>query len=94
MGLKGSAAVLLTGAVLVSSASARAQEAIPDFSGVLWSHPSFPGFEPPASGPGPVVNTVRRPQIVDADGRPLPVTNNILVSAFARRLWAITAIPS
>jgi hypothetical protein len=31
---------------------------IPDFSGT-WAHPSFPGFEPPASGPGPVVNKSR-----------------------------------
>jgi hypothetical protein len=52
--------------------------AIPDFSGI-WSHPSFPGFEPPASGPGPVVNKSRRPQ-VNFDGRVLPPTNNILVS--------------
>jgi hypothetical protein len=52
---------------------------IPDLSGI-WSHPSFPGFEPPASGPGPVVNTVRRPQITAADGRILPPTNNLLVS--------------
>jgi hypothetical protein len=35
-----------------------AQSAIPDFSGI-WSHPYFPGFEPPASGPGPVTNRVR-----------------------------------
>jgi hypothetical protein len=34
---------------------------IPDFSGV-WAHPYFPGFEPPASGPGPVVNKSRRPR--------------------------------
>src|SRR3984957_17392691 len=53
--------------------------AIPDFSGI-WYHPSFPGFEPPASGPGPVVNTVRRPQITAADGRILAPTNNLLVS--------------
>jgi hypothetical protein len=33
--------------------------AIPDFSGV-WRHPSLPGFEPPASGPGPVTNRSRR----------------------------------
>ena len=52
--------------------------AIPDFSGI-WSHPSFPGFEPPASGPGPVVNKVRRPQ-VNFDGRVLPPGNNVLVS--------------
>jgi hypothetical protein len=32
--------------------------AIPDFSGI-WAHPSLPGFEPPLSGPGPVVNTSR-----------------------------------
>jgi len=37
---------------------------IPDFSG-MWSHPYFPAFEPPASGPGPVTNrsrTSRGPQ--------------------------------
>jgi hypothetical protein len=34
--------------------------AIPDFSGV-WAHPYFPGFEPPASGPGPILNRSRRP---------------------------------
>src|SRR5215831_7325944 len=31
---------------------------IPDFSGI-WSHPYWPGFEPPASGPGPVTNRLR-----------------------------------
>src|SRR5215470_6477877 len=51
---------------------------IPDFSGI-WSHPSFPGFEPPASGPGPVVNKSRRPQM-NFDGRVLPAVNDILVS--------------
>jgi hypothetical protein len=30
----------------------------------LWSHPYLTGFEPPASGPGPITNTARRP-----DGR-------------------------
>src|SRR6516225_7454571 len=63
----------------VPSASSAAQGAasIPDFSGI-WSHPSFPGFEPPASGPGPVVNKSRRPQGADVDGRTLPPTNSIL----------------
>jgi hypothetical protein len=51
---------------------------IPDFSGI-WSHPSFPGFEPPASGPGPVVNRSRRPQ-VNFEGRVLPADNSVLVS--------------
>ena len=57
----------------------QAAQSIPDFSGI-WSHPSFPGFEPPASGPGPVRNTKRRPQVADADGRVLPAENNVLVS--------------
>ena len=33
---------------------------IPNFSG-NWAHPFLTGFEPPASGPGPVRNTSRRP---------------------------------
>ncbi len=33
--------------------------AIPDFSGT-WAHPYLTGFEPPASGPGPVLNRSRR----------------------------------
>jgi hypothetical protein len=34
--------------------------AIPDFSGI-WVHPFLTGFEPPASGPGPVRNRSRLP---------------------------------
>src|SRR6266853_1045699 len=37
---------------------AHSAAAIPDFSGV-WSHPVFPWFEPPASGPGPITNLSR-----------------------------------
>src|ERR1700734_3867127 len=33
---------------------------VPDFSGT-WAHPYLTGFEPPASGPGPVRNRSRRP---------------------------------
>jgi hypothetical protein len=43
-----------------SKAAAGASDAtVPDFSGI-WAHPYFPGFEPPASGPGPIVNKSRR----------------------------------
>src|SRR5215471_15570278 len=35
---------------------------LPSFSG-MWNHPAFPWFEPPASGPGPVTNTVRWPRV-------------------------------
>ena len=58
--------------------AAKGDASIPDFSGI-WSHPSFPGFEPPASGPGPVVNKSRRPQ-ANFDGRVLLPGNNVLVS--------------
>jgi hypothetical protein len=37
-----------------------APPSIPDFSG-LWVHPFWPGFDPPLSGPGPVVNKSRLP---------------------------------
>jgi hypothetical protein len=41
-----------------SSSGTQTAASIPDFSGI-WAHPSFPGFEPPASGPGPVTNRSR-----------------------------------
>ena len=42
---------------------------IPNFEGT-WTHPVFPWFEPPASGPGPITNLSRWPesaQIPDAE---------------------------
>ncbi len=51
----------------------------PDFSG-KWSHPFFPNFEPPISGPGPVLNKSRVRQVFSDEGRPLPATNNVRVS--------------
>src|SRR5215469_9230441 len=57
---------VVTAAVLAAPARIAAVEApgkVPDFSGV-WSHPFLTGFEPPASGPGPILNLSRRP-----DGR-------------------------
>jgi hypothetical protein len=45
----------------VGSATSGAQSAsVPDFSGI-WAHPYLPGFEPPAAGPGPVLNRSRSP---------------------------------
>jgi hypothetical protein len=45
---------------VVGAAPSGAQKAasIPDFSG-MWAHPYLPGFEPPATGPGPVLNRSR-----------------------------------
>ena len=58
-----------TGSVTQGAAS------VPDFSGIWW-HPSLPGFEPPASGPGPVTNRSRRDGI--SDYNQLVYTNPIL----------------
>jgi hypothetical protein len=71
-------------AMLFSSAaftqeSSQGTTSIPDFSG-MWSYPYFPSFEVPLSGPGPVVNKLRRRQALDADGRPLPAADAPLVS--------------
>src|SRR6202023_1898957 len=41
---------------------------VPDFSGI-WAHPYLTGFEPPASGPGPVTNRSRRPDGVGNFGK-------------------------
>ena len=72
-------ALLYASALNSSTNAADNAASIPDFSGI-WSHPSFPGFEPPPSGPGPVVNKSRRPQVADAEGKTLPATNDVLVS--------------
>src|SRR6202035_3833807 len=50
----------LPSAVSPSSSAAQSAVSIPNFAGI-WAHPYFPGFEPPASGPGPVLNRSRRP---------------------------------
>jgi len=57
----------------------QAASPIPDFSGP-WSHPFLPGFEPPQTGPGPVVNKARVRQVFGDDLRRLPATQNVLVS--------------
>jgi len=51
--------------------------AVPDLSGIWW-HPSLPGFEPPASGPGPVTNRSRRNGVSDYDQLVGDYTNPIL----------------
>src|SRR5260370_20591497 len=52
--------------------------AIPDFSGV-WVHPSWPSFEPPLTGPGPVRNRSRQ-RAAESNGNQLvgDYTNPIL----------------
>ena len=59
-----------------ASGATNGAASIPELTGV-WTHPAFPWFEPPASGPGPVTNKSRWPQRpMDASGTvalpPLP----------------------
>ena len=69
-----------TPAVAPGDGGLQGAAAIPDFSGI-WGHLSLPGFEPPLSGPGPVLNKSRTRQVVGGDGRPVPDTNGALVSS-------------
>jgi len=48
----------------VGAASTATQSAVPDFSR-LWANSLGPGFSPPASGPGPVLNKARQRAAVD-----------------------------
>jgi hypothetical protein len=43
-----------------AGSAAQNRTAVPDLTG-NWAHPFLTGFEPPASGPGPVLNRSRRP---------------------------------
>src|SRR5208282_6532394 len=49
----------VTPAVGPTGSFAQSAASIPDVSG-MWTHPYLPGFEPPASGPGPVTNRSRK----------------------------------
>src|SRR5678815_5575853 len=44
-----------------ANGSSPTESAVPDFTGT-WTHPVFPWFEPPASGPGPITNLSRWPE--------------------------------
>jgi hypothetical protein len=46
----------------------------------MWGHPYIPSFDPPLSGPGPVLNTSRWRQIFGTDGPLAPGTPPMLVS--------------
>jgi hypothetical protein len=54
------AIVAAAAATSASGQSAPSATSVPDFSGI-WTHPYWPGFDPPLSGQGPVVNKVRTP---------------------------------
>jgi hypothetical protein len=67
----------LAGMAATQGAGPAASEEVPDLSGIWW-HPSLPGFEPPASGPGPVTNRSRRNGVSNYDQLVGDYTNPIL----------------
>src|SRR5256885_14913431 len=80
------------GAPAVGAARTSAQSAasVPDFSR-LWANTLGPGFSPPASGPGPVLNKARQRAAVDIYGKPLSVADAPIVSVGGRRVGDYTA---
>jgi len=52
-------AASVVGTAVNQAKSETAPATIPDFSGI-WAHPYLTGFEPPATGPGPITNRARR----------------------------------
>jgi hypothetical protein len=64
-------------AAAVAHNGSQGAASIPVFPGV-WRHPSLPGFEPPASGPGPVTNRSRRNGVSNWDQLVGDYTNPIL----------------
>jgi hypothetical protein len=79
--------IIVTVATTLVSSTASTQEPsqrtapIPNLTGT-WVYPFCCGFTSPLSGPGPVVNKARMPQLTDADGRRLPPGTNVpLVSS-------------
>ena len=73
-----------------ASTATQSAASVPDFSR-LWANSLGPGFSPPASGPGPVLNKARQRAAVDIYGKPLSVTNAPLVSVGGRRVGDYTA---
>src|SRR5258706_1835277 len=76
-------------AVGAASAASQSAASVPDFSR-LWANSLGPGFSPPASGPGPVLNKARGRAAVDIYGKTLNVANAPIVSVGGRRVGDYT----
>jgi hypothetical protein len=83
-----------TVAVGPAGSDTQSTASIPDFSGI-WAHPYWPGFDPPPSGPGPVVNKLRLPSgIGNSDQLTGDYTNPILkpeAAAIVKKYGEISA---
>jgi len=72
------------------AAASQSAASVPDMSR-LWGNTLGPGFPPPASGPGPVLNKMRQKQAVDIYGRDINPANAPLVAQGGRRVGDYTA---
>jgi hypothetical protein len=57
----------------------------------LWANSLGPGFSPPVSGPGPVLNKARQRAAIDIYGKPLSPADAPIVSVGGRRVGDYTA---
>jgi len=77
-------------AVGAASAATQSAASVPDFSR-LWANTLGPGFSPPVSGPGPVLNKARQRAAVDIYGKDISPANAPIVSVGGRRVGDHTA---
>jgi hypothetical protein len=77
-------------AVRAASTATQSAASVPEFSR-LWANTLGPGFGPPVSGPGPVLNKVRVRAAVDMYGKDIPPANAPIVSIGGRRVGDHTA---
>ncbi len=73
-----------------TSGATQSTASIPEFTR-MWANTLGPGFSPPASGPGPVLNMARQKAAFDIFGRPLNPTEAPIVSMGGRRVGDYTA---
>src|SRR5215468_1347584 len=82
MAVIATAAMLAFGGATVAAdrpagSTVQSAASIPDFSGI-WTHLTWPAFEPPLAGPGPVMNRVLRKGVGDVYQLVGDYTNPIL----------------
>jgi len=73
-----------------ASTAAQSAASVPDLSR-LWANSLGPGFSPPVSGPGPVLNKARAKAAVDIYGKDINPANAPIVSQGGRRVGDYTA---
>jgi len=83
----GQDATPVAGAASITKQSAAS---VPEFSR-LWANTLGPGFSPPVSGPGPVLNKARQRAAVDIYGKDISPANAPIVSVGGRRVGDHTA---